>query len=523
MSFSPAQNSRGKAFPSQVDKSEKGAHRPEPNMLGRKDLAHERWTVEDCRAVRGEPRTDVTHRVMFAPSVDGEMERVVRAHEMMHAKVSPTTEQMEVFVGRSVASETAMTVVEELRVNYLCQQAGFDVKTHLSDGSELATGEKLAQSGDWAGAVAMCIATANTAGHKPFLNGIRRHNRAWGDALVDIGKRAVKEMRKAHQSRTLASTDTYEGVAPYGFIHTERLAEWVDRLASFPPPKSRKNDPKKGKAGKAGAEGVDKSKSGDEQEEHSAEYEETDGDKEGDRDGNPHGKVTPAEHGGASRWAELVVSREPLPRYHYGSMGKKRIATNVGIRPRRMHRYMTDPAKRVFDKTVRGSGGMVIIDASGSMSFTTEQIAEIIENAPGATVLIYSDRGRGAGDRANAWVVADKGRMVENVEYIDYGHGNGVDFPAIEWGVQNRQYKNTPLVWVTDGGVCGANDGFSDLLAMQCITYARQHRYIVVPHIEEAIEQLRNLKVNGKAQSVYPYMFRNIYYQHMGIPLPERE
>jgi len=64
-------------------------------MLGRKDLAHERWTVEDCRAVRGEPRTDVTHRVMFAPSVDGEMERVVRAHEMMHAKVSPTTEQME--------------------------------------------------------------------------------------------------------------------------------------------------------------------------------------------------------------------------------------------------------------------------------------------------------------------------------------------------------------------------------------------------------------------------------------------
>ena len=203
-------------------------------------------------------------------------------------------------------------------------------------------------------------------------------------------------------------------------------------------------------------------------------------------------------------------------------MGKKRIATNVGIRPRRMHRYMTDPAKRVFDKTIRGSGGMVIIDASGSMSFRTEQIAQIIENAPGATVLIYSDRYRKSGE-PNAWVVADKGRMVENVEYIDYGHGNGVDFPAIEWGVRNRQYKNTPLVWVTDGGVCGANDGFSELLSMQCLTYARQHKFIVVPHIEEAIEQLRNLRVNGKAQSVYPYQFRKVWYDHMGTPLPERE
>lgn len=519
MSTNPVKSGVGKAFPSPLSDVERGAHRPEPNMLGRKDIAHERWTVEDCRAVRGEPRTDIQNRVMFAPSTDGEVERVVRAHEMMHAKVSPTPEQMEVFVARSIASATAMTVVEELRVNYLCQQAGFDVKNHLADGNELSAGERLAQSGDWAGAVATCIATVGTAGHKPFLNGIRRHNRAWGDALVDIGKRAMKEMRKSHQSRTLASTDFYEGVAPFGFVHTERLAEWVDRLASFPPPKSRKNEPKKGKAGTAGAEGVDKSEEGNKDEEHSAEYGENG---EADRDGKPHDKVKPADHGGAVRWAELVVSREPLPRYHYGSMGKKRIATNVGIRPRRMHRYMTDPAKRVFDKTVRGSGGMVIIDASGSMSFTTEQIAQIIENAPGATVLIYSDRYRISG-QPNAWVVADKGRMVENVEYIDYGHGNGVDFPAIEWGVKNRQYKNTPLVWVTDGGVCGANDGFSELLSMQCITYARQHKFIVVPHIEEAIQQLHNLKVNGKAHSVYPYQFRQVWYNHMGTPLPERE
>lgn len=518
MSTTPAKNSKGKAFPSQVDKSERGAHRPEPDMLGRKDVAHERWTVEDCRPVRGEPRTSVTERLMFAPSTDGELERTIRGHEMMHAKLSPTGEQMESWVAREVASETAMIAVEELRINYLCQQAGFDVKKHLIVGDELVTGERLASTNDWAGAVAMCIATVGTAGHKPFLNGIRRGKREWGEPLVKISKRALREMKKAHNSRTLARTEEYGGMAPYGFTHTERIAEWVDRLATFPPPKQ---EPKSGKAG-SGAGGlgeVDKSDKNPETAIHGNKGEFAE---EGDKKGVPHEGITPTDSNGLGRWAELVVSREPMPRYHYGSMGKRRVATNMGRRPRRIHRYMTDPAKRVFDKTVRGSGGMVIIDASGSMSFTTAQIAEIIDNAQGATVAIYSDRGRG-NDEPNMWVVADKGRMVENVEYIDYGHGNGVDYPAIVWGVENRQYKNTPLVWVTDGGVSGAGDGFSDLLSMQCITYARKHKYIVVPHVEGAIEQLRNLRNGGRAHSVYPHMFRHTYKERMGVELPERE
>lgn len=522
MSSLPAQNSRGKAFPSQVDNSERGANRPEPDMIGRVDIPHQRWTVEDCRPVRGEPRTDLTTRTMFAPSTDGDLERVIRGHELMHAKVSPTAEQMEQWIAREVASETALIATEELRVNYLCKQAGFEVDKFLSDGSELSTGERLAQMGDWAGAVAMCIATVGTAGHKQFLNGIRRHNRSWGESLGKIGKRAMREMKKAHNSRTLARNDEVQGIAPYGFSHTERLAEWLDRLATFPPPPA---PPKpKGKSGATSAEGA----KGDEKEGDKSETKIPDisgkgkPEGEGDKQGVPHDGIKPSDNPAIGGWAELRVSREPLPRHHTGSIGKKRVATNMGRRPRRMSRFMTDPAKRVFDKTVRGSGGMVIIDASGSMSFTTSQIAEIIENAQGATVLLYSDRYRDDGS-PNAWVVADKGRMVENVEYIDYGHGNGVDFPAIKWGVENRKYKNTPLVWVTDGGVCGAGDGYSEHLAMQCLTYARQNGYIVVPHIEEAIEQLRNLRINGKAQSVYPRMFRSLYRDLMGVPLPERE
>lgn len=511
--FTPSTNG-GKPFPNSLDKSGGGTPvRAEPTLLGRRDIAHGRWTVEDCRAVRGEPRTDVTNRVMFAPAGDSELADVIRGHEMVHAKVSPTTEQFEKWVKREIASQTALTVSEELRVNFLCQKVGIDVKSHLSDGSELATGERMALAKDWAGCVAMAVATAGTAGHKHFLNGVRRHDRAWGDHLLDIGKRAIREMKRADKAGYLGSTDIAgDGLAPYGFHYTEVVAEWVDRLASFPPPKGRLTT---GKKGKKGDKSLDKSEG---EKAHSNLHDAEEGE-EGDKSGNPLDEITPITDDlrGVPKWGELVVERMPMPRLSKGGIGKKRVATNMGRRPRRIHRYLTDPSMRIFDRTVRGSGGMVIIDASGSMSFTTEQIAQIIEHAPGATVALYSWRREGA---TNLWVVADKGRMVEGVESIDYGHGNGVDYPALVWGVKNRREANTPLVWVTDGGVVGVQDNFHGTLAMQCLNYARKNRFIIVPHVEEAIEQLRNLSKGGQAKSVYPDMFQQVWKQYMGnLPL----
>lgn len=492
----------GKSFP--TPKNGGGEHKPEPNLIGRRDTEHGSWQTAECRPVRGEPYTDLHNRVMVTPATDDDLARCIRGHELVHAKVSPTPEQMTKFVARQIASQTALIVTEELRVNVLAQSRGFDVKSHLADGGETSDGERLASTGDWAGAVATAISTAGTAGHKAFLNGIRRHNRAWGDALLKISKRAVKQMQTHLRSSHLGSTELTDEGLPHGFYYTEQIAEWVDRLASFPPPKTREGD-KKGKKGKG-------DKSSDSEEGESKVGNDGESEDEGDKTGNPHSDVDFMD-GTGGRWAELRVERVPLPRFSVGTIGKKRVATNMGRRPRRLHRLMTDPAKRVFDRTVKGSGGVVIIDASGSMSFTTEQIAEIVENAPGATVLIYSDKNRKEGP--NAWVIADKGRMVETVDNIDYGHGNGVDFPAIEWGVANRP-KGAPIVWVTDGGVCGYNDRFSDLLAMQCITYARQHGYIVVPHVEEAIEQLRRLRTGGTARSVYPHNFQHIYKSKMG-------
>ena len=185
----PTSTTVGKAFPTSIDNSEKGSAQAEPTLIGRSDMEHGKWHVEHCRAVRGEPKTNVAKRVMYAPTDDDEKARVIRAHELMHSKVSPAND-MDAWVGRQIASAQALIVTEELRVNYLCTKAGFDM-SHLADGSETADGERMGATKDWAGCVATAVATAGTGANKLFLNAVSRDNGEWGEILLKISKRAV--------------------------------------------------------------------------------------------------------------------------------------------------------------------------------------------------------------------------------------------------------------------------------------------------------------------------------------------
>jgi hypothetical protein len=480
----------------------------EPEWLGRQDTGNGQWMVSECNPRRGEPMTAIAERIMKVPVMDTELARVIRAHEMMHAKVSPLGENWQQWVDRRFASEKALTSVEELRINFLIQQVGFNAKNHLADGGETADGERVANTKDWHGAIHMAIITAGTASNKLFLNGVRRHNREWGEALADISKRAVKEMQKAYKTRTLASTaiDKSSGIYPYGFSHTERIAEWVDRLASIPPEELTESSESE-KSDSASGDGEAKSAV------HS--------NKGRGRPKAGTGKrltgITPTEYSpqGIPTWTELKVEVLPMPIPTKGNIGKKRTASNIGRSPRRMHRLITDPQMRVFDKVTRGSGGVVVIDASGSMNFTHEQIRKIVENAPGATVISYSEL---YGDKPNAYVLADKGRMVK--ELPTQGSGNGVDYPALEWAVKHRQRSSSPIIWVTDGGVCGSNSSFNNLLAMQCINFCKKNNIVVVPFVDEAITELRKMKNGGKPQSRYPQMLRTAWQESVGTQMP---
>lgn len=490
-------------------------HLPEPEILTREDTEHGRWEVETVPAKRGLPHTNIIEKLMKAPGDSSEMSRTIRAHEMMHAKVSPAGEFKE-WIDREIASVGALKACEELRVNLLCQKAGFNMREHLSDDGETADGERIAATNDWRGAVFMTVATAGTASSKKFLTGIRRHNRLWGKALKDIGKRAEKQMERYYREGHLADTSVHRniGIAPYGFFYTENLAEWIDRLAAQEPPEPEPEPVVPEPNDKAN---VEEGEEGDDEGTERAHS------NIGESDGRIFEKfeerlktLTPDRmYGAKPAWEELRIGRPPLSIHAPGAIGKKRIPSDTGRHPRRIHRLLTDPKRRIFDRTIHGRGGVVVMDCSGSMSLSVEEIKEILTHAPGATVLGYSDKGD---EGTNAYILAHKGKMVAEIPKM--GSGNGVDHPAIIWGVKAKQRPTSPVIWISDGGVCGKNAGFSDILALQCVNTCLKHNVIVVEHVKEAIEALRQLRMGEKPRSQWPHMLRRTYREKMAAPIP---
>lgn len=490
-------------------------HLPLPEMLGRKDAKHGAWSVDACAPVRGLPHTNIVDRKMVVPVSPEETERVIRAHEMVHARVSPADDFI-LWLTRGIASETALRSVEELRVNYLVKKAGFDPMKHLADGSELVAGQRLAEQGDWANAVYTAVGFAGCAGGKDFLTGVRRVNRAWGETLREIVKKAEKEIVKADKRGTLTSTvrDPRTGLAPLGFADVERIAEMIDRLAN--PPKKENEEGEQGEAGKDGQ---------DSQENDGGAKQAQKGASKGEPTAPPVGKdevkkvnpTTPrhGRNGGVPQWAELKVRKLALTRHAPGGLGRKRKATDMGRNPRRIGNALADPNKRIFDSSKKGNGGVVIIDGSGSMALTTEDIVKIVDSAHGATVAVYSADSANVND--NLLILAEKGKMVQ--ELPPRNGGNGVDAPALKWGIGQKQHAKAPVVFVTDGMVHGIGQGYEDILAMDCINLVLRNKVIVRPNVTEAVKALDEIKAGRTPARWFPHAWKSTWRNVNGTEL----
>jgi hypothetical protein len=486
--------------------------RPLPEMLGRKDKEAGAWQVDTCAPVRGKPMTNVVTKHMVVPVGDEQVDRVIRAHEMAHARFSPA-DDFGKWIERKIATENALIVVEEVRVNFLIKKAGFDVDL-LADGSELTTGMRVAEQNDWTSAVYTAVGYSVCGGGKDFLTGVRRVNRAWGLTLRDIVKAVEKEFVKAFKTGTLGSTevDPRNGLAPFGFTHTERIAEWVDRLANPPQDdedetedgdnkndETEKGEPKKEtKAGDKGVGATDKPAKADPK------------------------KVKPTEptrkgDGAIPTWGKLIVGTLPLTRKAHGGLGRKRTASNIGRNPRRIGNALVDPEKRVFDRYKKGNGGIVLIDGSGSMSLTNKDIIDLTVASPGCTVAVYSaDR---TNVNPNLLVLAKDGKMVDKLP--ERNGGNGVDGEAIRWAIKQRKRSSTPIVWITDGkvhglGSGGAYGGYHDILAMDCIKEVLKNKVFMAHNVKDGLALLKQLSLGKKPQRWYPRCWQDTYQQLNG-------
>jgi len=202
-----------------------------------------------------------------------------------------------------------------------------------------------------------------------------------------------------------------------------------------------------------------------------------------------------ARKGGLGNWIPVKVDTGlPLTLNVQGAIGKKRVASNVGRNPRRIQRLLTDPERRIFDKKVKAQGGVVLIDVSGSMSLSKDQVKDMMMAAPGCTVIAYScgwDT-----DDFNTFILADKGKVFGG-SLPRFFNGNGNDLPAIEYAVSKRQTIGAPVVWITDGMVYRPS-GASAYDERECALYAKKFNVHMEYEPEGAIEYLKGLQRGQK-------------------------
>lgn len=140
------------------------------------------------------------------------------------------------------------------------------------------------------------------------------------------------------------------------------------------------------------------------------------------------------------------------------SISMRRTPDGVIINPSRyVAAIVSGDAKGLFSKRVRQKpGGCVMIDASGSMGATRENLSALCRLVPTAVVAYYSGGGYGRGELC---VYANKGmRFADELPVETLHGGNAVDLPAIRWMMKFPK----PWVLVSDlkfcGGVLGSED-----------------------------------------------------------------
>jgi hypothetical protein len=398
------------------------------------------WTVKSGSTRRGEASCNLTERILEVPLGPDATSRVVRAHELMHARVSP--HRLEHCGVLDEMSPRALECAEELRINTLIARLDFNVAL-LRDGSEKNGARRIAESGDWAEAVCFLMAVLGTGGEKEYLAGLRQLEPTWMAGLRAVRMRAVGLMNGL-STASLGATRLNDEQLPSGYANsTVVLARILTQSMVARPPST----PEELRAFRRSLE--------------------------------PGGR-RPATGTFAPLRFDDTLTMSARPR----SSGVRRVrASTSGPSMRYPSRLLTDDQKRAFSRRASSHGGIVVIDQSGSMDIDEASLSMLVRRAPDALVVGYSHRPGDHGVTPNAWIVADRGSVATKCPSGNIG--NGVDGAVLAWAIRRRR-GTEPIVWVTDGQVTDSNDHPDERLTLWCVEQVRRHRIRLVKDLADA-------------------------------------
>ena len=419
-------------------------------VTGREDgFVNGPWTVLPGSSARGNASCNLGDRILQIPLGRDETSRTVRAHELIHIRVSPHVRDHDVWHG--VLAPRAIECAEELRVNALLSRMGFASQL-LRDGSEKVGARRIAEAGDWSEAVCFLMAVVGTGAEKEFLGGIRQGCPNWLPGLRALRSRALRlleSLDSAHLGSTRRNGQGLaSGFADFTVVLAMILTQSMAARAPVTPEELRRFR----------------------------------------RSLEPGGR-RPA----TGRFAPLRVdeSLEMVARRRDSGVATSRPSAS-GTVMRFPGRLLTDPQRRAFSQRRSVHGGVVIVDQSGSMDIDDDQMATLLRSAPDALVIGYSHRPGAMGTEPNAWVLAHRGAVVLRAPTGNVG--NGVDGPVLEWAI-NRRRGREPVVWVTDGQVTDSHDHPCEELTTYCANLVLRHRIRMVANLDESGRLLRGSRV----------------------------
>jgi hypothetical protein len=184
-------------------------------------------------------------------------------------------------------------------------------------------------------------------------------------------------------------------------------------------------------------------------------------------------------------WGKMRIQEpELVSDYQIKRRLRKLVSTETGVAPGRLERILQD--ERVFYDLRRVKCGTVLIDASGSMGVTPEDVYKLVLDAPAVTVAYYSGD-YGGGDLV---IVAKDGKLAEKWAFEKWHHGgNIVDGPALQWLASQKG----PRIWVSDGQVTGVSDAQHGNLREQALKICIGAKISRIPDFQSVQKAIRKL------------------------------
>ena len=172
------------------------------------------------------------------------------------------------------------------------------------------------------------------------------------------------------------------------------------------------------------------------------------------------GRMNYSTGSGVGYWGEMETHKPPLTVNLQGRLksGRNYRPADYGYNPKFIHRWASD--KQIFKQKQNVLGGTILIDASGSMSFSGQDILEIMSLLPAVTIAMYN----GYSNSGDLRIIGRNGMRVTE-EYINdwSGGGNVVDGPALKWLATMPERR----IWVSDMYIFGATGDTSGFNLMK--------------------------------------------------------